>query len=160
MRRAMVQLIYHICMLVDHPHREIFHAEYWEFRPQCDKDRYTIISYIHNFVWWCLNAHISIARAWFNRGLLPKCEVVNNNNICKTATLVRSIRDLSFQVRLKHSLRLPSLEYWRQEADLIKLYKSMNNKDHRERDVFFFFLQLRHMRQLEVISSDLLKTKS
>ena len=35
-RTYMCRTIYHICMHVDHLHREIFHAECWEFRPLCD----------------------------------------------------------------------------------------------------------------------------
>ena len=31
-------ITYHICMHVDHLHREIFRAKCWEFRPLCDKD--------------------------------------------------------------------------------------------------------------------------
>ena len=42
MRRTMVKLTYHICMHVDHLHREIFHVKCLEFRSLCDKCTYMI----------------------------------------------------------------------------------------------------------------------
>ena len=32
-------------MQVDHLHREIFHAECWEFRPLCDNDTSTLVGH-------------------------------------------------------------------------------------------------------------------
>ena len=38
---------YHICMHVDHIHREIFHAECWEFRLLCDNCAYPTIIHLY-----------------------------------------------------------------------------------------------------------------
>ena len=51
--------------------------------------------------------------------------------------LVSSIRHLSYRKRLKN-LGLPSLEYRRERADLIEVYKLMNNIDQikKEKKIF------------------------
>ena len=57
-------------------------------------------------------------------------------NVQRIATkLISCISNLSYQVRLKH-LGIPSPEYRRNRADLIEIYKIMNNIDYIEKDVF------------------------
>ena len=49
---------------------------------------------------------------------------------------ISSIRHLSYQERLQN-LGLPSLEYMRERADLIEVYKIMNNIDQIEKEKLF-----------------------
>ena len=72
-------------------------------------------------------------------------------NVQRRATqLVTSIKHLSYQERLK-KLGLPSLEYRRERADLIEVYKIMNNIDQVEKDTFS---SSQIMQQPEGISSN------
>ena len=58
-------------------------------------------------------------------------------NVQRRATpLVSSIRQLSYQERLKN-LGLPSLEYRRERAELIEVYKIINNIDQIEKENLF-----------------------
>ena len=65
--------------------------------------------------------------------------MIEIENVQRRATkLVTSIKHLSYQERLKQ-LGLPSLEYRCERADLIDVYKIMNNIDQVEKDKFFKF---------------------
>ena len=65
--------------------------------------------------------------------------------------LVTSIKTVSYHDGLRHQgFRR------RERVDLVEIFKIMNNIDHIEKEIF---LQLYRMRQLEVISSNLLKIK-
>ena len=57
-------------------------------------------------------------------------------NVQRATKLCSNIKHLSYQERLK-KLGLPSLEYRRERADLIEVYKIMNNIDQVEKDKFF-----------------------
>ena len=60
-------------------------------------------------------------------------------NVQRRATkLVSNIKHLSYKERLK-KLGLPSLEYRRERADLIEVYKIMNDIDQVEKDKLFEF---------------------
>ena len=70
---------------------------------------------------------------------LYKKDMIAIENVQRRATqLVTSIKHLSYQERLK-KLGLPSLEYRCERADLIVVYKIMNNIDQVETDTFFNF---------------------
>ena len=70
---------------------------------------------------------------------LYKKDMITIENVQRRATkFVTSIKHLSYQERLK-KLGLPSLEYRRERADLIEVYKIMNNIDQVEKDTFFKF---------------------
>ena len=56
----------------------------------------------------------------------------------RVSKLVSNIKHLSYQERLK-KLGQPSLEYKRERADLIEVYKIMNNIDQVEKDKCFKF---------------------
>ena len=70
--------------------------------------------------------------------LYKKDMIAIENVQMRTTKLVTSIKHLSYQERLK-KLGLPSLEYRRERADLIEVYKIMNNIDQVEKDTFFKF---------------------
>ena len=71
--------------------------------------------------------------------LCTKQDMIAIENVQMRETkLVTSIKHLSYQERLK-KLGLPSLEYRRERADLIEVYKIMNNIDQVEKDTFFKF---------------------
>ena len=60
-------------------------------------------------------------------------------NVQRRATkLVSNIKNLSYKERLK-KLGLLSMEYRRERADLIEVYKIMNNIDQVEKDKSFTF---------------------
>ena len=58
-------------------------------------------------------------------------------NVQRRATkIVRSIRNLSYEERLKH-LGLPTLKYRRERNDMIQVYKIMNGNDKLDVNTFF-----------------------
>ena len=68
---------------------------------------------------------------------LHKKDMIIIENVQRRATkLVRSISHLSYSERLK-SLGLPSLEYRRERADVVEVYKIMNQIDNIDKDKFF-----------------------
>ena len=91
-----------------------------------------------------LNLYKSIVRPHIEYAVtvctpLYKKDMITIENVQRRATkLVTSIKHLSYQERLK-KLGLPSLEYRRERADLIEVYKIMNNIDQVEKDTFFKF---------------------
>ena len=91
-----------------------------------------------------LNLHKSIVRLHIEHAVtvcepLYKKDMVAIENVKRRATkLLSNIKHLSYQERFK-ILGLPSLEYMRERADLIEVYKIMNNIDQVEKDTFFKF---------------------
>ena len=91
-----------------------------------------------------LNLYKSIVRPHIEYAVtvcapLYKKDMITIENVQRRATkLVTSIKHLSYQERLK-KWGLPSLEYRRERADLIEVYKIMNNIDQVEKDTFFKF---------------------
>ena len=81
-----------------------------------------------------LNLYKSIVRPHIEYAVtvcapLYKKDMIAIENVQRRATkLVTSIKHLSYQERLR-KLGLPSLEYRRERADLIEVYKIMNNID-------------------------------
>ena len=68
---------------------------------------------------------------------LYKKDMVAIENVQRRATkLVKSIRHLTYQERLK-ILGLPSLEYRRERADVIEVFKILNKIDEIDKDKLF-----------------------
>ena len=66
-----------------------------------------------------------------------KKDKIQIENVQRRATrLVKSIRNLSYEERLK-ALGLPSLEYRRERADMIQVYKIMHGIDKVDKDKVF-----------------------
>ena len=98
-----------------------------------------------------LNLYKSIVRSHLEYAVtvcspLYKNDMIVIENVQRRATkLVSSIRHLSYLERLIN-LGLLSLEYRRERADLIEVYKIMNNIDQIERKNYLLSL---HTQQLE-----------
>lgn len=89
-----------------------------------------------------LNLYKSIVRPHLEYAVtvcspLYKKDMLAIENVQRRATkLVKAISHLTYQERLK-SLGLPSLEYRRERADLIEVFKIMNKIDDIEKEKFF-----------------------
>ena len=70
---------------------------------------------------------------------LFKKDMIAIENVQRRATkLVTNVKNLSYPERLR-KLGLPSLEYRRERADLVEVYKIMNNIDKIDKDKLFAF---------------------
>ena len=70
---------------------------------------------------------------------LFKKDMIAIENVQRRATkLVTSVKNLSYPERLR-KLGLPSLEYRRERADLVEVYKIMHNIDKIDKDKLFAF---------------------
>ena len=91
-----------------------------------------------------LNLYKSIVRPHLEYAVtvcapLYKKDMIAIENVQRRATkLVTNIKHLSYKERLK-KLGLPSLEYRRERADLIEVYKIMNDIDQVDKDKLFEF---------------------